>query len=41
MPKKLTFKMRFDWKLKENHTILYYLGILDPEDDEADEDELV
>jgi len=27
--------------LKENHTILYYLGILDPEDDETDEDELV
>jgi len=27
--------------LKENHAILYYLGILDPEDDETDEDELV
>jgi len=27
--------------LKENHTILYHLGILDPEDDETDEDELV
>jgi len=27
--------------LKENHTILYHLGILDPEDDKADEDELV
>jgi len=26
--------------LKENHTILYHLGILDPEDDESDEDEL-